>query len=148
MENEMLQAGMRIINHYNSFANRARSYGTDVTLYPSEIHLIDAIGLDGNMTTTRLAATLGITKGGISQTVAKLTKKELITKSEGDGINEVYISLSEKGKKAFFGHRKMHEPLITKMNRITDEMDDNTRAVIFKMISAIDEELMRLENEI
>ena len=148
MENEMLQAGMRIINHYNSFANRARSYGTDVTLYPSEIHLIDAIGLDGNMTTTRLAATLGITKGGISQTVAKLTKKELITKSEGDGINEVYISLSDKGKKAFLGHQKMHEPLITKMSRLNEEMDDKTKTAVFKMINAIDEELMRLENEI
>ena len=147
MEKQMLQAGIRIINHYNSFANKARNYGTDVTLYPSEIHLIDAIGLDGNMTTTRLAATLGITKGGISQTVTKLMNKGLITKSEGDGINEVYISLSDKGITAYEGHRQLHESLFIKMNALTEQMSKETQKAVFDMISVIDEELTRLELE-
>ena len=147
MENQMLQAGIRIINHYNSFANKARNYGTDVTLYPSEIHLIDAIGLDGNITITRLASTLGITKGGISQTVTKLMNKGLITKAEGDGINEVYISLSDKGRTAYEGHRRLHESLFKKMNVLTDQMSEETREAVFEMISVIDDELTRLELE-
>lgn len=147
MENQMLQAGIRIINHYNSFANKARNYGTDITLYPSEIHLIDAIGLDGNITTTRLASTLGITKGGISQTVTKLMNKGLITKAEGDGINEVYISLSDKGRTAYEGHRRLHESLYKKMNVLTDQMSEETREAVFEMISVIDDELTRLELE-
>ena len=147
MENEMLQAGMRIINHYNSFANKARNYGTDETLYPSEIHLIDAIGLDGNKTTTALASSLGITKGGISQTMSKLANKGMIEKSEGDGINEVYISLSKKGEKAYQGHLKMHEPLITKMNSLTENMDKKVKKALYEIIDAIDEELIRLEGE-
>ena len=147
MDNQMLQAGIRIINHYNSFANKARNYGTDVTLYPSEIHLIDAIGLEGNMTTTRLASTLGITKGGVSQTITKLMTKGLVTKSEGDGINEVYISLSDKGRTAYQGHRKLHESLISKMDALTSQMNDETKNALNEMISAIDEELNRLENE-
>lgn len=147
MDNQMLQAGIRIINHYNCFANKARNYGTDVTLYPSEIHLIDAIGLEGNMTTTRLASTLGITKGGVSQTITKLMTKGLVTKSEGDGINEVYISLSDKGRTAYQGHRKLHESLISKMDALTSQMNDETKNALNEMISAIDEELNRLENE-
>jgi DNA-binding MarR family transcriptional regulator len=147
MENQMLQAGIRIINRYNSFANKARNYGTDVTLYPSEIHLIDAIGLDGNMTTTKLASTLGITKGGISQTVCKLMNKGLVTKSEGDGINEVYISLSDKGRTAYLGHKKLHEALLIKMNELTDQMSDETQKAICDMIRMIDDELSRLELE-
>jgi DNA-binding MarR family transcriptional regulator len=147
MENQMLQAGIRIINRYNSFANKARNYGTDMTLYPSEIHLIDAIGLDGNMTTTKLASTLGITKGGISQTVSKLMNKGLVTKSEGDGINEVYISLSDKGRTAYLGHKKLHESLLIKMNELTDQMSDETQKAICDMIRMIDDELSRLELE-
>ena len=42
----------------------------------------------------------------------------------------------------------MHEPLITKMNRLNEEMDDKTKTAVFTMINAIDEELMRVENEI
>ena len=147
MNNELLQAGMRIINHYNYFANKARNYGTDETLYPSEVHLIDAIGLDGNMTTTGLAETLGITKGGISQTTAKLMKKGMISKSEGDGINEVYISLTEKGKTAYKGHKKLHENLIKKMNVLTNKMDEKTKAAIEEIINVIDDELTRLEDQ-
>ena len=147
MDNQLLQAGIRIINRYNSFSNKARNYGTDVTLYPSEIHLIDAIGLEGNITTTKLAATLGITKGGVSQTVTKLMNKGLVSKSEGDGINEVYISLSDKGRTAYQGHKQLHESLLTKMNALTEEMSDETWKAVFDMISVIDEELKRLELE-
>ena len=147
MENQILQAGIRIINRYNSFANKARTYGTDVTLYPSEIHLIDAIGLDQNMTTTKLAATLGITKGGISQTVTKLMGKGLVTKSDGDGINEVYISLSDKGRTAYLGHKKLHESLLKRMNTLTEQMSEETQKAICEMIGVIDNELSRLELE-
>lgn len=146
MKNEILQAGMRLINHYNFFANKARKYGTDMTIYPSEIHLIDAIGLDGKKTTTILAETLGITKGGISQTTAKLMKKGLIRKSEGDGINEVYISLTESGKTAYEGHRKLHERLENRIDKLTGKMDEKTKAAIEDMIKVIDEELKRLED--
>ena len=145
MDNQILQNGMRIINHYNSFANKARNYGTDTTLFPSEIHLIDAIGIDGNMTTTRLSQILGITKGGISQTVTKLMKKGMVTKSEGDGVNEVYLSLSEKGKIAYHGHRKLHERLIKRLNKLTASMDEKTMTAIDEVIHAIDDELARLE---
>lgn len=147
MENDLLQSFMRIINHYNSFSNEARNYGIDETLFPSEIHLIDAIGKNKNMTTTKLANILGITKGGISQTVSKLMKKGLVTKSEGDGINEVYILLSDKGKKAYEEHLKLHEPLIKKMNMLTKNMDEDVKKTINEIISSIDDELTRLEED-
>ena len=72
MENEILQVGMRLINKYNNLNKKAHYYGVDVLLYPSEIHVIDAIGDNNDVTTTKLSMNLGITKGGISQTVSKL----------------------------------------------------------------------------
>jgi DNA-binding MarR family transcriptional regulator len=147
MDNELLQTGLRIINRYNSISNQARTYGTDVLLHPAEIHLIDAIGLEGNVTTTMLANKLGITKGGISQTTAKLMKKGLIEKSEGDGINEVYLSLTALGKKAYRGHKKLHEPLNKKMLEISESMDLKTKRKLEEMFAVIEDELSRLEKK-
>ncbi len=42
--------------------------------------MIEVIGSYEGITTTKLAAALGITKGAVSQTVSKLEKKAMINK--------------------------------------------------------------------
>ena len=147
MDNELLQMGLRIINRYNSMEKKARTYGTDVMLYPSEIHVIEAIGSSGGSTTTKLANILGITKGGISQTCSKLMQKGLIEKSDGEGLNELIISLTEKGRTAYFGHQKLHKELIEKMNALSSGIDGTTMSTIRAILTAINDELTRLEEE-
>lgn len=144
MDNAILQGGLRLINRYNDIAKKPRHYGTDTLLYPSEIHVIDVIGLDGNNTTTKLADQLGITKGGVSQIVAKLFEKDMIVKSSGGGINEVYLSLSEKGKIAFEGHIELHRNLNARINDIILNVDDRTKDEIRRLLNAIDDELMAM----
>ena len=124
MNNILLQEGLRLINRYNNFDKKARSYGTEELLYPSEIHVIDAIGMQSEMTTTKLAKTLGITKGGISQITAKLIKKGLIKKSKGSGLNEIFLSLTDKGKTAYEGHCRLHEDLLKRLDNLLDETNE------------------------
>jgi DNA-binding MarR family transcriptional regulator len=145
MENMILQSGLRLINKYNSVTKKPRYYGTDTLLYPSEIHVIDAIGTDGKSTTTRLAEQLGITKGGISQIVSKLSEKEMIFKTAGDGINEVLLSLSEKGRIAYEGHIKLHQGLNKRINAIIAKIDAGTKDEIKSILDVLDEELSRME---
>ncbi len=145
MENEILQIGMRLINKYNSLNKKAHYYGVDVLLYPSEIHVIDAIGENNDITTTKLSMNLGITKGGISQTVSKLYEKGLIDKSEGSGINEVYISLTEKGLVAYEEHKKLHSVMSNRLSTLFEEIDDKSRDNILGLMHIIDEELTRME---
>ncbi len=147
MDNQLLQMGLKLINRYNSIEKKARYYGTDVMLYPSEIHIIEAIGISGKMTTTKLSDLLGITKGGISQTCTKLLKKGLICKTDGEGLNEIYISLTDKGKTAYYGHQRLHEPMIKKMNELSDNIDETTMNIIKTILMTINDELSRLEVE-
>ncbi|MBP5415794.1 MAG: winged helix-turn-helix transcriptional regulator [Lachnospiraceae bacterium] len=145
MENVILQSGLRLINKYNSIAKKPRYYETDTLLYPSEIHVIDAIGAEGNNTTTRLAERLGITKGGVSQIVSKLFEKDMIIKTAGDGINEVQLSLSEKGRKAYEGHIKLHQSMNKRLNTMITKMDAKTKDEIKSILDVLDEELSRME---
>lgn len=145
MNNEFLQECLKIINRYNDLNKKVRSYGTDGLLYPSEIHVIDAIGTSKDMTTTKLAAKLGITKGGISQITSKLIKKNLISKEDGDGLNEVYLILTDKGMTAYQAHIKLHEPMVNKVNSLFEKMDESSKNSIINLINEISSELSRLE---
>lgn len=147
MENILLQEGLKLINRYNDIDKKARSYGTEELLFPSEIHVIDAIGMQSDMTTTKLAKTLGITKGGISQITAKLIKKGLISRSKGIGVNEVFLTLTDKGQTAYHGHRKMHENLTNKLNSILNETNEPVKETILKIISVINSELKNMETD-
>ena len=145
MNNEFLQECLKIINKYKNLDKKVRSYGTDELLYPSEIHVIDAIGMSMDMTTTKLAAKLGITKGGISQITSKLIKKNLISKEDGDGLNEVYLILTDKGMTAYQAHIKLHEPMVNKVNSLFEKMDESSKNSILNLINEISSELSRLE---
>lgn len=147
MDNKILQECLKLINKYNSFDKKARHYGTDKLLYPSEIHVIDAIGMNEDMTTTKIAENLGITKGGVSQITAKLIDKNLIQKKNGKGINEVYLSLTDEGIDAYHGHRKLHEHMHSKINKLIDEMDDTTKEALNNFICELNNELTRLEKK-
>ena len=147
MDNIILQEFMKIINKYNGFDKKARNYGTDKLLYPSEVHVIDVIGMNEDMTTTKIAESLGITKGAVSQITAKLIDKKLIRKQDGKGINEVYLSLTKDGINAYHGHQKLHEHMHSKMNKLIDEMDDTTKESIINFIRELNDELTRLEGK-
>ncbi len=76
----LLENAYRLINKYIQHSKTPKSYGTEDMLYMSEVHMIEVIGSYEGITTTKLAAALGITKGAVSQTVSKLEKKAMINK--------------------------------------------------------------------
>lgn len=141
MDSLLLQSGLRVINKYNEVTKKPRYYGTDVLMYPSEIHIIDAIGNGKDVTATSLAAQLGITKGGVSQSVAKLYGKELISKSAGSGINEVFLHLTPKGMTAYEGHKNLHKHMNDRIENMIANMDDGTKEEIQNLMAALEEEL-------
>ena len=52
MNTSIIQKSLRLINRYNNLTKKARHYGTPFLLYPSEIHTIEVIGSQNNITTT------------------------------------------------------------------------------------------------
>lgn len=65
--------------------------------------MIEAVGNYKDINITKLANVLGITRGGASQGIDKLCKKQMILKKPSPLTdNEVVLTLTERGNKAFY----------------------------------------------
>lgn len=91
---------------------KPRDYGTGEKLYSSEIHLIEAIGVSGELSVTDAADYFGITKGAVSQTLKKIENKGLVKKEKDPANSSRYVlGLTTKGKAAFYSHMHWHEKI-------------------------------------
>ncbi|QJD88283.1 MarR family transcriptional regulator [Cohnella herbarum] len=85
-----------------------QTFGNAGSLTPSEIHTIEAIGYEGSILMSELAARLEVTKGAVSQLIVRLEAKQLATRSPYPHDSRgVLISLTEKGKEAYKAHEEV-----------------------------------------
>jgi DNA-binding MarR family transcriptional regulator len=100
----------RVSRLWQQLDSKPRKFGTENDLSGSEIHLIEVVGLNEGLSVTDLAARLGITKGAVSQTLKKLEAKDLVVKQvDPANISRITVSLSTKGKVAYYSHLQWHE---------------------------------------
>ncbi|WP_128894895.1 MarR family winged helix-turn-helix transcriptional regulator [Longirhabdus pacifica] len=86
-----------------------KKYGEAGHLTPSEIHTIDAIGIEDPIQMSELATKLKVTKGAITQIFKKLETKGLVKKGPHPTDSRSFIiSLTEKGKAAYLLHEQLH----------------------------------------
>ena len=84
-------------------------FGTGIPIYRKEIHTLQAIGRHPKINITALAEHMGVTKGAMSQTVAKLIKKGMVRKQYAQGSKkEVILELTDLGLTAFRNHENFH----------------------------------------
>ena len=79
-----------------------------VTLFPSEIHLLDVIDRRPDINASEMAAKLGVTKGAISQTLTRLEKKGILVKTKDpQNKNELTVHFTSLGNEINEEQRKM-----------------------------------------
>lgn len=95
---------------------KPRSFGTDQQLHQSEIHFIDAIGIDEEINASGLSRRLDITNGAVTQVAQKLIQKKLVEKYKKEtSKKEVYFKLTEMGQIAYENHKAFHKELNEKI---------------------------------
>ena len=101
----------------------------------NDMHIIEAVGLGGgNMSS--IAAKLKITVGSLTTSMNSLVKKGYVKRERGEEDRRVvYISLSDKGKKAFIHHARFHKEMITS---IMDEFDDDEKRILIRGLTKLD----------
>ncbi|GIP32132.1 MarR family winged helix-turn-helix transcriptional regulator [Paenibacillus sp. J2TS4] len=108
----------RLIFQLQRLEREPRRFGEAGVLTPSEIHMIDAIGCDSGMLMSELAGRLGVTKGAVTQLVAKLESKELVQRgSHPNDSRAVVISLTATGKSAYRAHEAVHHEFYQELSR-------------------------------
>lgn len=91
----------------------------DVSL--KEMHTVDIIGKNTNVTPSDIAHELLVTLGTVTTSLNKLEKKGYIerTRSQLDR-RVVYLTLTQKGRLLYRLHNRFHKNVV---NRITEAMD-------------------------
>jgi len=113
-------------------------FGINQKLYPSEIHMIYAIGKHPGINVTDLAKFLGITKGAVPKMIKKLKSKGLVESFEDDGNRkEVHLGLTADGKKAHKGYLQYHATRNGFLKRYYDRLTKDKVTVITKMLKEL-----------
>ncbi len=79
----------------------------------NDMHVIEAIGLDGSKNMSAVAKQLNITVSSLTTAMNSLVRKEYVTRSRSTSDRRVVeISLTEKGKQAYLHHEDYHRQMI------------------------------------
>ena len=124
--NDFSETFLRIINKFKALEKIPIDHGTGDLLYASEVNTLELIGRFPNINLTQIAKKRGVTKGAVSQIVAKLVKKQLVSKNQApDNDKTVLLKLTDAGEIAFENHEKFHEkydsPMVEKLNSMSNE---------------------------
>jgi len=120
---EVISQFTKAMHRFRKMEETPMDFGSGDILYRSEIHAIEAIGLNHGANLTELAAGLEITKGTLSQLMSKLVKKGLALKKKGErNDKEISLELTEKGKKAFEGHQSFHREIYLEFTKTYHEV--------------------------
>jgi DNA-binding MarR family transcriptional regulator len=106
-----------------------------VRLYPSEIHVLLLVGAGEGTKATRMAERLGITKGAISQTLARLEAKGLLTKHRNpQAKNELTVSFTPLGRRAARRYQALQDVIQGRFDAYLSSVDNSERGAIGRFL--------------
>ena len=102
----------------------------------NDMHVIDAIGIGTPKNMSAIAKELSVTVGTLTIAINSLVKKGYVTRQRSsEDRRVVYISLSEKGRRAYEHHADFHRRMI---QGIMKELDGQELEVLVKAIHHLD----------
>lgn len=123
---EIMELFIGAVSKYNALEKVPVKVSAKHDLYHSERHMLDKIGDHPVMNVTDFAKALGVTKGAVSQVVKKLESKGVVKRyKSGTNGKEVFLELTETGRKIYVEHKKTNdetiEPLLNELKKYPDD---------------------------
>lgn len=138
-KNQVSDQIIHMINTILFFEKKSVFQNSGIKLYPSEIHLMKLVQTGCTTNATAMAMALGITKGAVSQTISRLVKKGILSKSNNvSNKNELIVSITEKGIIALeeFDRKKVHNS--AEFDRYIESMNSHDRKTIEEFIGRVE----------
>ena len=108
-------------------------------LYPSEIHLIDVIAKGQDINASKMASRLGVTKGAVSQTLARLEKKGVLYKTKDpQNRNELTVHFTPLGKKVLEEQRKLRTRFHEQYAKYFSNISEKEKAIIMAFLKKME----------
>ena len=132
--NDVLVNLFRDITGIEQKAVRALGY-EDIT--NNDMHVIEAIGTGAPKNMSSIARELSVTVGTLTIAMNSLVKKGYVVRERGqEDRRVVYISLSDRGRKAFEHHARFHREMI---DGVTGDLSEEEMQVLVKALSRLDD---------
>ena len=121
-----------------------RKFGTEHKLSHTEIHLVEIVGDNPDLSVTDLAKLLGITKGAVSQSLKRLETKGLTQKQpDPENLSRSLVTLTAKGNMAYWSHKHWHETMDGGFSRYLSDLDHTEVGIIIEFLSRVEDFLSR-----
>ena len=128
--NELLVKLFRDINNIEERAIQTEGFKGVTT---NDMHVMEAIGVDGCKNMSTVAKGLAVTMGTLTISVNSLVKKGFVQRERSEEDRRVVlVSLTELGKTAHEHHRKFHQQMIISM---TKDLNSAEKEVLAKTLS-------------
>ena len=109
-------------------------------LYPSEIHLIDVIAKGHDINASKMAARLGVTKGAVSQTLARLEKKGILHKTKDpQNKNELTVYFTPLGKNVLEEQRKLQVRFHDQYAKYFSNISEKEKTIIMGFLKKMED---------
>lgn len=101
----------------------------------NDMHVIDAIGIQAPKNMSSIAKELSVTVGTLTISMNSLVKKGYVVRQRSSVDRRVvYISLSEKGVKAYQHHKRFHEQMI---HGVVKELTEDELEALVKALTKL-----------
>lgn len=101
----------------------------------NDMHVIEAIGIGRPQTSSSVAKRLSITMGTLTKAIDGLAKCAYVNRERSEEDKRlVLLSLTDKGKKAYYHHQKFHKDMI---DAVIAQLDPEETQILTKSLGSL-----------
>lgn len=101
----------------------------------NDMHVIEAIGIGAPKNMSAIARELSVTVGTLTIAMNSLVKKRYVVRARGkEDRRIVYISLSDKGRRAYEHHAEFHRQMI---DSIKEELTPQELDILYQALTKL-----------
>ena len=126
---------INLFNHVMEIESKAVITEEFKDITNNDMHIIEAVGVGEPQKMSDIAKRLSVTVGTLTTNMNGLEKKQYIIKERStEDKRVVYVTLTERGRKAFFHHRDFHKNMI---KSAVAGLDDSEKRILYKSLEKL-----------
>lgn len=129
---------VKMVNRFNRLESLDIEFALGTSITHTEVHTLGLMHENPYKKVSELAELSGITKGAISQQIKKFEKRGLIKRiRRNDNYKEVFIELTDKGKKAVEAHRRYDKLLLKDIESMLKNISPEQQKFLMKIMDSL-----------
>lgn len=103
----------------------------------NDMHIIEAIGIEEPRKMSDIAKRLGVTVGTLTTNMNSLERKNYVVRERGESDKRVvFVTLTGRGRKAFFHHRDFHKKMI---RSVVAEFTPDEQVILMRCLTKLND---------